>query len=279
MPTPPATTVPPPAPPDSLPPGLASVSEAPVAGVTTTTAPAIGPGSASVNGTVTGPTGPVQGATVEVDRFVGYSYASARTTTAADGTWSIRNILGGAYRVRAWQAPALDMATPQLLYLANGHPQSVTLQVQSYQGPQIQVAINPANPIVDQPVNLVVQVTNPRIDANGVLDSIPVPGTPVTLVNGSKWQVSNGNPLPTNAAGEATFQLMCTSVGSDPLSAAAGNNPPVDLQMPACAAPPPTTTTSTTNPGGPGGNTSTTCPAPPGSPGETTTTLNFGQQC
>lgn len=282
MPTPPATTVPPPAPPDTLSPGLASVAEAPVAGVTTTTAPVIGPGSASVNGTVTGPGGPLPGATVEIDRFVGYSFASARTTTAADGTWSFRNILGGDFRIRAWKAPAFDMATPQVVYLASGRPQSVALQVQSYQGEQVQVAINPANPVVDEPTNLVVEVTNPTVDANGVLTTPPVAGSPVTLVNGNRWQVNNGNPLPTNTAGQATFQVQCTAVGDDPLSAQVGGSPPVNLQMPLCGAPPPTTTTTTTIAGGFGGfsgGTTTTCPPASSTPGETTTTLNFGQQC
>lgn len=280
VPSPPATTVPPPAPPDSLPAGLASVGEAPVAGVTTTTAPVIGPGSASVNGTVTGPGGPVQGATVEVDRFVGSAYASARTTTAADGTWSFRNILGGDYRVRAWQAPALDMDTPQLIYLAGGQPQSVSLQLKSYQGQQVQVAINPANPVMNQPANLVVQVTNPQVDTNGVLTTPPVVGARVTLVNGPDWQVNNGNPIVTDGTGQATFELECTAAGTDPLSAQVNANPPVSLQMPACGAPPPstTTTTTTTAPGGSTGNTTTTCP-PPSLPGDTTTTLNFGQQC
>lgn len=279
FPNPPSTTVPPPAPQDSLPPGLASISEAPVAGVTTTTAPAIGPGNESINGTVTGPNGPVAGATVEIDRFVGSSYASARTTTAADGTWSFRRILGGDYRVRAWQAPNLDMDTPTVVFLG-GQPQSVALQLQSYPSQQVQVAINPGVPTVDQPADLVVQVTSPRVSADGVLSEPPVVGVPVTLVNGPAWQVQNGNPLPTDPGGQATFQLQCTSPGTDPLSAQVANNPPVALQMPACLPPPPpSTTTSTTLPGGFSGTTSTTCPPPPAGPGQTTTTLDFGQQC
>lgn len=277
--TPPATTVPLPAPPASLPAGLASVPEAPVAGVTTTTVPAIGPGSASLNGTATGPNGPVPGATVEIDRFVGYAYASARTTSAADGTWSFRNILGGDYRVRAWAAPALDMQTPTILFLVAGQPQSVPLQLQSFQGQQVQVAINPADPVLEQPANLVVQVTNPSIDANGVLTSPPVVGSSVSLVNGSGWQVNNGNPLATDSSGQVTFEVECTSVGADPLAAQVGANPPVSLEMPSCA-PPPTTTTTTA--GNQFFSTTTTCvsnggsPGNPGSTDTTTTTLDFG---
>ena len=275
----PATTLAQPPPPDTLPPGLASVSHNSIPGVTTTTAPVIGPGNASMNGTVTGPSGPVQGATVEIDRFVGFTYSSARTTTAADGTWSFRGILGGDYRIRAWQAPALDMDTPKVVYLAAGQPQSVALQLTSYQGQQVQVAVNPANPVANQPANLVIQVTTPHIDDNGILTLPPVAGVAVTLVNGSGWQVNNGNPLPTNAAGQATFEVECTTPGSDPLGAQVGANPPFSLQMPVCGNPPPTTTTA---PSGPNGTTTTTCPPPtvlPGPTGATTTTLSFGQQC
>ena len=274
VPTPPATTVPQPPPPDTLPAGLASMPERPVAGVTTTTAPAIRPGPASINGTVTGPGGPVAGATVEIDRFVGDLFASARTTTAADGTWAFRNVLGGDYRLRAWQAPALDMDTPQTVFLVAGQPQSVALQLTSYAGQQVQVAINPASPVQNVPANLVVQVTAPTIDATGVLSTPPVVGASVLLVNGPGWQVNNGNPLPTNADGQAIFEVECTTTGSDPLQAQVGTDAPVTLQMPSCAPPPPTTTTAP-----PGPPTSTSCPTtPPGNSSDTTTTvLNFGQ--
>jgi hypothetical protein len=252
---PPATTVAPPAPPETLPPGLASVPELAVPGVTTTTAPAIGPGPASLNGTVNGPAGAVAGATVEVDRFVGDVYASARTTTAADGTWSFRNLLGGDYRVRAWLAPTLDMDTPQTVFLAANQPQSVALQLTSYAGNQVEVAINPSTPVQNQPTNLVVQVTDPTIDGNGVLTAPPLAGAVVTLVDGPGWQVNNGNPLTTDSAGHAVFQVECTVVGTDPLSAQVGQNPPVTLRMPSCAAPPPTTTVAP-----PYQPTTTTCP-------------------
>lgn len=282
FPAPPAVSGPPSTAPPSLPPGLASVAETPVPGVSTTTAPAVGPGGSSLNGTVTGPTGPVAGATVEIDRFVGTAFASVRTTTAADGTWSFRNILGGDYRVRAWSAPNLDMATPELVFLASGQPQSVDLQLAAFPSPQVQVAVNPANPVANQPVNLVVQVTNPTVNADGVVTAPPVTGTQVALVAGPDWQVNNANPLTTDATGQVTFEVECTNPGLDPLSAQVGNGPPVALQMPACGSPPPTTTTSsTTSTTQPGGSvpTSTTCPPPTTTPGETTTSLSYGGQC
>ena len=288
VPDPPATTVAPPAPPDTLPPGLASVAEAAVPGVTTTTAPAIGAGGATMAGTVLGPSGPVPGATVQIDRFVGDTFVSARTAAAADGSWSFARILGGRYRIRAWLAPGFDMATPQVLYLAAGQPQSVTLHVDAFKGPQVSVAINPAQPVDGQPASLVVQVTNPTVGPDGVLTNPPVVGAPVTLVDGPTWQVTNGNPITTDTGGQALFEVQCTSPGPAPLGAQVANAAPLVLKMPDCA-PPPVTTVPTAPPdtsfgsGGAGAVTTTTCPTVPASTspsdtsGTTTTTvLNFG---
>jgi hypothetical protein len=272
LPTPPATTIPAPPPPDSHPGNLASVAEAPVPGVTTTTVPAVGPGSSSLSGMVTDQGQPVGGATVEIDRVVGSAYGSARTVTAADGSWSFHGIEGGDYRIRAWMAPNIDMTTPAELFLAAGASQDVNLAVTTYPLEQVLAAVNPAAPVLGQPANLVVQVTTPTVDANGVLHEVPVIGATVTLVNGPNWQVENGNPLDTTAAGQATFEVECTAVGDDPLGAQVGQSAPVSLQMPPCSAPPTTTTTTTTFPSFP---TTTTCPPSAVS----TTTLEFGSSC
>lgn len=280
---PPETTVALPPPPSSLPPGLAGLTESGAPGVTTTLPPQIGPGTASLTGMVTGPNGPVGGATVEIDRFTGTAFVSARTTTAADGTWSFRNILGGSFRVRAWQAPTMDMQGPQTLFLAAGQPESVTLQLTAYSGPQVQAAINPAPPIINEPANMVVQITNPVVDTNGYLTSAPIANTTVTLVNGPGWQVQNGNPMTTDGHGQVQFQLQCDVLGSDPLGAQVGTGQPISLELPPCSSPPPpptTTTTSTTNPF----FSTTTCPPPAGNgPGngnghQTTTTVG-GNGC
>jgi hypothetical protein len=273
VPDPPKTTVAAPAPPLTLPANLDAIGEAPVEGVTTTTQPAIGPGAASLSGSVTDQSGQsVAGATVEIDRAVGEQYVSATTTAAANGSWSFHGILGGIYRIRAWKAPNVGMPTPSQLFLADGASQTVDLQATSYPTDQIQVAINPSQPTVGQPLDLVVQVTSPAVNASGVLTSPPLPGATVTLVNGSNWQVDNGNPLTTNAYGQALFEVTCGVAGTDPLSAEVDNATPTDLSMPACA-PAPSPTTTTTVPYD--YYSTTTCPPSDAS----TTTYPFGGSC
>lgn len=77
----------------SLPGNLDSLAQKGVSGATTTTVPAIGPGGASIVGTVLGPNGAVGGATVEADRLVGDRVATTTVTTAADGSFLIGSIL------------------------------------------------------------------------------------------------------------------------------------------------------------------------------------------
>lgn len=238
----------------TLPAGLATVPENTVPGSTTTTVPEVKPGPDALTGTVYGPQGPVGGATVEIDRFVGDEYRSATTTTATDGSWSFRGILGGRYRVRAWQAPDLDMTTPQVLFVSSDQEQPLALELTQFQSPQVQMAINPTSPTVGQPANLVVQVDKPTVGTDGLETSVPDADQSVSLVDGSDWLITGSNPEVTDSAGQVTFQVSCTVAGSDPLSAQVGTGSPVTLQMPTCQSAPATTPgTSTDGAGGHGG--------------------------
>jgi hypothetical protein len=256
----------------TLPTNLPAVAEGAVPGATTSTLPHIGPGAATLNGTVIGPEGPVAGATVEADRLVGDQEAATQTTTAADGSWSIRSILGGRYRIRAWQQPSLALTSPQILFLGDHETDTTTVQVTAFTGPTVAAAFAPDSPVIGQIDNLVVQVTNPTVGSDGVVRNPPQVGVSVTLTDGPQWQVHNGNPLATDADGQVLFQVSCQAAGPDPVSAAVGSGVAVPLQLPDCE-PPPTTTLA------PSTTTSTTCP--PAStlprPGTTTkTTLPTG---
>jgi hypothetical protein len=247
-PSPPRTTVASIPSPPTFPANLPGVAELAVPGSTSTVAPAIGPGGATLDGTVLGPSGPVAGATVEVDRLVGAQTAVTETTTAADGSWHVSSVLGGRYRVRAWQAPSLAQVTPQIFFVGATQVESLTLQLTAFTGPNLASSFAPANPVVGQIDNLLVQVTNPTVGSDGVVRNLPQVGVSVTLTNGPSWEVFNGNPQPTGADGDALFQVSCQSPGAPSMSAAVGNGAPVALQLPGCGAAPTTTTTTTTIP-------------------------------
>jgi len=234
-----------------------------VAGVTTSTSVALGPGTSGLNGVVTGPSGPVGGAVVEVDRVTrpGVTPATDRISTAADGSWSLTGILGGAYILRAWRAPDLAITQPVSIFLSQGETRPVQMQMQQYTGMVVSSSMAPDPPLVGQPSNLVVLVTNTAVDANGVVRSVPVPGTEVELTGTTAWQVNTANPTTTDNNGQAAWQLTCTSSGSQPLSVTVNSATTETLDhVGACQVPPTTTTTAaatTTTTGGSGSSTTT----------------------
>jgi hypothetical protein len=260
----------------TLPGNLSSVVQAGVPGATTIPAPAIGPGSAALNGTVLGPSGPVPGATVEADRLVGDQDATTKTTTAADGSWTIPSILGGRYRVRAWKTPGLALLTPQVFFLSDDQNDSMTLQLTSFTGPDVATSIAPGVVVDGQIDNLLVQVTNPTVGADGVVRDVPVIGVSVMLTNGPEWDVYHGNPKKTGADGRVLFQVSCQAVGSVPLSATVASAATVPLQLPSCAPGATTTTTFPVPTTLPCPSTTSTPPARPRSSTTSTTTLLFG---
>jgi hypothetical protein len=258
----------------TLPTNLPSIVQHAVPGATTTTLPTIGPGGATIQGTVFGPQGPVGGATIQAERIVGNQVTGTETTSAGDGSWSIGAVLGGRYRVRAWQSPSLDTLTPQIFFLGDTETHSLTLQMDAFTGPDVAAAVSPAHPQVGATDNLLIQVTNPTVGPDGVVRDQAAVGTSVTLAYGPNWQILSGNPLATDAHGRVVFQVSCLAPGDNPLSAAVGGGLPVGLQVPACSPPPtPPSSTSTTTPGSP----DTLFPCPPGTGASTTTTtLAFG---
>jgi hypothetical protein len=249
----------------TLPANLPSVTEPAVPGSTTTLPNPIGPGGASLNGTVLGSAGPAAGAVVEVDRLVGGQVTSARATTAADGSWTIAGILGGRYRVRAWQQPDLDLVDPQIFFLAGTESHALTLQLTAFSGPDVAASIAPATPVAGEVDNLLLQVTNPVVGSDGVVRPVAAAGVSVTLVDGPLWSVDNGNPLTSGADGTVLFQVTCQGSGDIPLSAQAGSGAPVPLTVPACLPPPTTTTTPPT--------TVAPCPSPTVPQSDTTSTV------
>ena len=247
FPNPPSTTVAPGATAPTLPGNLASLQEAGIPGATTTTVPAIGPGNASITGSVFGPSGPVGGATVKADRLVGDQVASTTTTTAADGSFTIGNVLGGRFRVRAWHSPDLTMTTPQIFFLDSGQPHGVTLQLSGFNGPDIATSVNPSVMSVGDTANLLVQATTPTVGTDGVVRDQPLVGATVTLSNGPSWTVSNGNPQTTGTNGQVLFQISCGQAGDNALSVTVGSAAAQPVATPACVQPAPPTTNCTSS--------------------------------
>ena len=243
------------------------IAQPTVPGAPTTTVPVIGPGGATIAGTVMGPSGPAAGATVQAERIVGRAVATTQATAAADGTFTIPHVLGGIYRVRAWQPPSLDATSPDLFFLDGTQTQTVSLSLQSFAGVQVTSSMAPATVQVGGRAALVVSVTEETVGADGVLHPTPQAGQSVSVDDGGAWTVLGANPAVTNVSGQATFTLTCDSSPAPPLLATVAGAPPATVTTSACVNPAPTTTTTpaptTTTIPGTSTPTSVTPPTPP----------------
>lgn len=244
LPAPPTTKV---RPSTTAVPDLSGVALREVPGRTTTTIP-LSPGGATIKGTVVGPDGPVPGAAVHAERLVGEGVAAIDIGTGPDGTFSLSNIKGGRWRIRAFRTPDLALVKPEVFYLEGAETKSLALKLERYDGLGVSSALAPNPPVVDEPANLVVQVTLRSVDGQGVVRAEPVPGIRVELFGTGDWQVDGDNTQLTDGAGQALWLVRCRSSGLQPLSVLVGDSDRFPLNLPACAAPAPTTTSSTDAP-------------------------------
>ena len=249
---------------------LSGVGLPPVPGKTTTTI-AIGPGRATMRGTVVGPDGPVPGAVVHAERLVGESAAVLDVVTNPDGTWEMKDILGGRYRVRAWRAPDLALTQPQVFFLDGAENKPLNISLARHQGVAASAAIAPNPPVVGSPANLIVQVTMRGVDDRGIVRASPVAGVPVELFGAGDWRVSTPNPTSTDGGGRARWQLVCRRPGAQPLSVVVNDAESFPLSLPACVTPAAepeddNATTTSTPPGVTSSSSTTTTTRPGGRP-------------
>lgn len=238
----------------TTPPDFSTVPLAAVGGATTTTL-ALRPGDVVIGGVVTGPDGPVPGATVEITRLVGSGEVTERFLTLDDGRWEANGILGGRYRIRAWRAPDLALTTPEIRFLQGDKAELIPLTVTRYSGLAMTATFAPQEPQIGELVNLVVQLVDRQVDAGGVVRAVPRPAAGVELLGSSAWETETANPTRTNGAGLAKWTLRCNRGGVHQLSVSVEDERTIPVQAPACGrpattttAPPPSSTTSTTSP-------------------------------
>lgn len=151
-----------------------------VPGSTTTTIREVG--TASIVGSVTGPSGLVPGATVHIERLTGTKdVRGADVATGPDGRFELRNIPGGRYRVRAFLAPALALVTPDIRFLKDGEETIYDLKVEDQRKIVVRAAVAPAVPYLGDDVNLAVVVATRSVDPDGIVRSTPIPNLQVEL--------------------------------------------------------------------------------------------------
>jgi hypothetical protein len=183
---------------------------------------------------------------VKLERIVGSSVASTTVPTAADGTWNVQHVLGGHYRIRAWLPPTFGMSRAQLVFVEAPKAAGVILRADRVGGVRVDAALAPNPAEVDEDANLKVRVAQRQVDAEGIIRTVPVSGTQVTLSGSGDWTVRGGPTSFTGSDGAATFRVVCRSSGSQPLSVVLDTGESHPLDLPPCVEVAATTTTTTT---------------------------------
>lgn len=214
---------------------------------TVTTLLQMGPGDASIGGTVLGPAGPVDGATVHIERLVGKLTAATELTTAGGGSWNMPSLLGGAYRVRAFKAPDLGRSPVETFFLAANERKILDLRLPAVGGERIAATVNPNPPRLGQPASVTLQIGVGRVDGEGRSSITPRPGLVMTLVGGPGIVVESPPQALTDANGSAAWNIRCSAEGANTVTLTV-NNGVTTVKLPACIAGPPPAPTATTTP-------------------------------
>jgi hypothetical protein len=206
-----------------------------VPGTTSTTI--VEQGTASILGSVSGPTGLVPGATVRIERLVAGREIRTEVLSGPDGRFEVRGVPGGRYRVRAFLAPYLALVAPDVRFLRDGEEHTFDLMMDDQRKVIARADIAPDTAILGEPVNLVAVVLTRGVDADGVVRSQPVPGIRVQLDGLGRWTlrrddvVGPARPLQprgttttttfvaptttaiTDGAGQVRFEMRCDVAG------------------------------------------------------------------
>lgn len=235
------TTAPPPAPATTIAPVVVAPGNPRVA---STLPPEIEGGDATLTGTVLGPGGPVDGATVRVERLVGDTVTGVNAETLPGGRWQLIGIRGGRYRVRAWKAPDLAQLQPEVFFLGATDARELPLMVASFGQAGLVGVVEPSPPLVGQPANVLVQVTSATVSADGLVRSTPRSGVAVQLAVTGALALQAPPLQTTDANGAAAWKVQCTQASPFTATAAIAGVPTA-LALPPCAvAPTPSTATT-----------------------------------
>ncbi|MEA2703027.1 MAG: hypothetical protein QOJ69_2287 [Actinomycetota bacterium] len=227
----PTTTVAPAStlPPVTAPPGVPRTA--------TTQITEMGPGEATLSGVVNGPEGPVTGATVKIERFVGTKVATQTVLTAA-GVWTLPSILGGSYRVAVFRPPDLAQPAPDAFFLGAAETKQLTTTLVRYGSTGVTATIDPNPPLVGLPATLTVHYGGGAVDATGHVVASGQAGVRVQISPGPGLSVETAPVAFTDGTGAVSWVVRCLQPGPVPVNLLTATTSSA-VSLPPCTVPPP----------------------------------------
>lgn len=206
--------------------------------VTTTISADLQGGTAGIMGTVSSPTGPVDGATVRIERLVGDRAATADVQSGGGGRWELLGVKGGRYRVRAWRTPDMAQLQPEVFFLQATEAKTLDLKVNAFGGTTAQGSFNPSPAPIGQPSTLTVLLTNGVVGPDGVARVTARPNVAVQLTVSGALTLQSPPAQVTDATGRAAWRVVCVQPGPFPIAIVDGANT-VPVTAPGCGEIPP----------------------------------------
>ena len=200
-------------------------------------------GRASLGGVVVGPDGPVEGATVRIERWVGDRSGSVQVATGGGGRFGARGLLGGRYRVRAWLPPSLTATRSEVTFLAaDGSDTDLRVTLERFEGLRLQASLDVSAINVGDTARVRGLLTRVVVDGDGIVVGEPVVGSSVQLTASDGLTVAGGNPAVTDGGGLATWSVRCEREGAHSVSLTT-EGASTSYTLPSCGPRPTTTTT------------------------------------
>lgn len=202
-------------------------------------------GNASINGVVEGPDGPVGGATVRIERWVGGRSGSVAVSTNDGGGFTARGLLGGRYRVRAWLAPTLTATESEVTFLArDGGTANVTVTLTRFEGLQLQASLDVSAINVGDTARVRALLTRSTVDGDGIVIGAPVPAAQIAITGTPGLTIGGNSPETTGEGGLVTWPVKCEREGAHTVSLTT-EGAATTYTLPTCGPKPVTTTTTT----------------------------------
>jgi hypothetical protein len=195
-------------------PDTRSVSLRPVAGTGRGFPISVHGGDLVMGGSVTGPDGPVAGATVRLERFVGGQSATLDVRTNGRGRWVAIDVFGGRYRFRAWQTPGLAMAGSDVRFIAADAEVDLALTVDRYDESDVTADVDDIDPEVGATATVTALVTHQQVDPDGIITTAPASGRDARVTPFGPWELLGSPGGVVDDAGRVSWSFTCESAGS-----------------------------------------------------------------
>lgn len=172
-------------------------------------------GDVNLSGVVTGPDGPVEGASVEIQRHTADGVAQRTVSTDENGAWEATGLVGGRYRVRAWLSGVLAMGASEVAFLTEDDSRQYEFELWGIDpSPELELVTNEAL-YLNIPTTMAVVYTRPVIDDRGVVVATPVPAQPIVVSASQAVTIFSDSTDITGVDGVARFAIVCTQLSGE----------------------------------------------------------------